>query len=358
MGHRGQVGGPVEQLGDSCAASDPVSCGKGVEQLVREQVGTDRGCDVHLALLPSPVSLQLVLQVLHEAAEAGPEQVLHEVTGQLEPLVGVVVLVVLLPLPEGQLQDGAGDAPEEDRLLHTVGLGVPEVRQQRPVEDALDLLGPVLLRLTGGEVPLEEQDGVLLGVVPVGGVGLLVERGLDVGVDDVGHRLVGDDGLEDLLIGLHPQRLHQGDERDGTGGDGHGDHDHAVLLLLNEGEGAVSVLLGEHLGDLDGGTVLLVVLDHDPVGGQVLERDQDPLGSADDEVSTGLPGVLLLLHELVEVLGVGECALEVPLDDLAVEVAAFGFDHHREVPDVDPFLALGHLLLDAVLVDLEPHIDR
>ena len=201
-------------------------------------------------------------------------------------------------------------------------LGVSEVGQQGPVEDALDLLRPVLLRLTGGEVPLEEQDGVLAGVVPVGGVGLLVEGRLDVGVDDVGHRLVGDDGLENLLVGLHPQGLHEGDERDGPGCDGDGDHDHAVLLLLHEGEGAVTVLLGEDLGDLHGRTVLLVVLDHHPVGGEVLKRDQDPLGSADDEVSSRLPGVLLLSDELLEVLLVGDGVLEVPLHDLPVEVAA------------------------------------
>ena len=358
VGHGGQVGCPVEQLGHSCASSDPVSCGQGVEELVCEQVGTDGRGDVHLALLPSPVPLQLVLQVLHEAAEAGPEQVLHEVSGQLEPLVGVVVLVVLLPLAQGQLQDGTRDASEEDGLLHAVRLGVSEVGQQGPVEDALDLLRPVLLRLTGGEVPLQEQDGILLCVVTVGCVGLLVERGLDVGVDDVRHGLVGDDGLEDLLVGLHPQGLHQGDERDGSGGDGHGDHDHAVLLLLYEREGAVPVLLGEHLGDLDGGAVLLVVLDHDPVGGQVLECDQDPLGSSDDEVSSGLPGVLLLLDELLDVLGVGEGALEVLLDDLPVEIASLGPDHHGEVSDVDPLVPLGHLLLDPVLVDLEPHVDR
>ena len=353
VGHCGQVGRPVEQLGHTGASADPVTGGERVEQLVGEEVGADGGGDVDVALLPSPVPLELVLEVLHEAAEAGPEEVLHEVAGQLEPLVGVVVLVVLLPLAERELEDGAGDTSEEDRLLHAVRLGVTEVGQQRAVEDGLDLLRPVLLRLAGGEVPLQEENGVLLGVVTVGCVGLLVERGLDVGVHDVGHRVVGDDRLEDLGVGLHSEGLHQGDEGDGTGCDGDGDHDHAVLLLLDECEGAVSVLLGEDLGNFDCRAVFLVVLDHDPVGCEVLERDQDPLGTSDDEVPSGLPGVLLLPDELRGVLGVGEGVLHVPLQDLPVEVAAVGLDHHGEVPDVDPFLALGDVLLDAVLVDLE-----
>ena len=359
VGHGGQIGRPVEKLGHSGAASDPVAGRERVEELVRQKVGTDGRVyvdDVGIPL-PSAVPLELVLEILHEAAEAGPEQILHEIAGQFEPLVGVVVLVVLLPHAEAELQDGAGDASEEDGLLHTVVHGVSEVGQQGPVEDPLDLLGPVLLGLTGGEVPLEEQDGILGGVESVGRVGLLVERRLDVGVDDVGHALVGDDGLVDLLVLLHPQGLHQGDEGDASGCHGDGHHDRAVLLLLDEGERTVSVLLGEHLGDLHGGAVLLVVLDHHPVGGEVLESDQDPLGPSDNEVSSGLAGILPLPDELVLVLVIGERTVLEPGHHLAVQIASRGLHHHRKVSDVDPALVLGHLDLRPVPVDIEPDED-
>ena len=200
--------------------------GEGVQELVGEQVGPDGRGDAIVVLLPAHVPLELVFQILHERGEAGPEEVLHEVPGELEPLVGIVVLVVLLPLPEGEFEDGLGDTSQIDRFLHAVLFGVSEVRKQGTVEDGLDLLDPVLLGLSGGEIPLEVQQRILGGVVSgqdlVGrrrrglghgqtGLGVDVEGAFDVGVDDVGHSVVGDYGLVDVGILLHTEGLHKGD---------------------------------------------------------------------------------------------------------------------------------------------------
>ncbi len=350
MGQRAHVGGAVQQLGDAGAPSHPIAGGERVQQAVGEQVGPDGGADAQV-LLPGEAPLQLVLEVLHEVGEGHPEQVLHEVAGQLEALVGVVVLVILLPHPDAELEDVAGDPAQEVGLLDAVLLGVAQVGQQRAVDDRLDLLLPVLLGLSGGELALQEGDGIFGGEYAVWRVQLLVVTLLDVGVHDVGHLRNAHDGVVDVLVVLHVQRLHQGHQGDLTGGGGDGDHEDAVLLLLHQGEGAVALPLREYLGHFELGAVALVELDHDPVGGEVLQGDEHPLGPADDEVSAGVGGVLRSFHELPAVLLIGQLTLL--LHVLPVEVAALGAEHDRKVSQVD----LLRLLLDAVLYDGEVQLD-
>ena len=160
-------------------------------------------------------------------------------------------------------------------------------------------LTPVFLCLAGSELALQVEDRVVGGEDAVWRVELLVLAFLDVSVNDVGHVVGGDDGVVDLLVVLHAQGLHQGHERDLSRGRGHGHHEHAVALLLHQGQGAVPFLLREYLRDLQLGAVALVELDHDPVGRQVLEGDQDALRAADDEVSAGVHRVLAGLQQLL-----------------------------------------------------------
>src|SRR3989441_537519 len=136
----------VEELADAGPAADPVAGRERMEQALREQVRPNRRGDLQLAA-PRVRSLQLILQVLHEIREGDPEQILHQVAGELETLVRIVVFVVLPAHAEGQLEDGAGDATEEDRLLDPVLAGVTEVREERPVQDRLDFLDPIFFRL-------------------------------------------------------------------------------------------------------------------------------------------------------------------------------------------------------------------
>ena len=284
-----------------------------------------------------------------------------------------MVLVVDAPHSERDLEDRTGHTAEVDGFLQTVRGGASQVGEQVVVEDVVDLLDPVLLGLTLRQRLLEVLVGVLGGVESIGLVGGSVHGPLDVGVDDWDHPLVGDDGVVDVRIRLHPQRLHEGDQEDAVPC---GRELYvqgvvlellvvlAVLLQLDDGLRAESVLLGEDLCGNGLGLGLLAVLDQHPVGSQVLERDQDPLGTADDEVSSGIPGVLLDLAEVVVVLLVADLLESQPvLDDVPVEAASPGFDHHGEVADLD---ALGEELgrvLDGVLgalrlVDGEVHVDR
>ena len=88
---------PVKQLADARAAADPVAGRERVDEALREKVRPDRARDPQV-LLPGERALELVLQVLQQDGERDPEQVLHQVAGELQPLVRVVVLVVLPPL--------------------------------------------------------------------------------------------------------------------------------------------------------------------------------------------------------------------------------------------------------------------
>src|SRR3990170_736061 len=347
----GHVRGPIEQLTDARPPADPVPRRQGVEEALREEVRPDRGRDFQFTP-PSVRPLELVLEVLDQVRERDPEEVLHEVPRELEALVRVVVLVVLAALPEGELEDRARDAAEEDRLLDPVFTGVAEVGEEGPVEDRLDLLRPVLLRLARRELLLQVVDRVVPREDAVRRVQLLVLHFLDVRVDDVRHRGVGHDRVVDLGVLLHPQCLHEDDQRDLAGCRRHGYDELTVLLLLHQSEGAVPLLLGEDLRDLDLPPVALVELHEDAVRREVLEGDERAFRAADDIVPARVARVLALLDELPAILVEGELALR--LQVLLVQKALLRLRHDREVPDVDAL----RLQFDAVLDDREVEVNR
>ena len=105
-------------------------------------------------------------------------------------------------------------------------------------------------------------------------------------------------------------------------------------------------------------SVLLVLLDRDPVGCEVLHGDEDALCSVDDEVPARVEWVLACLLEELPVrlrILVGGCRGEGPLIGVVrMQVASRGSDHDREVPDVDALL----LVRDGLVVphDLEVEV--
>ena len=101
------------------------------------------------------ISLHLVLHVVEQCLQARAEQLFHQVARQLEPFVGVVVLVVRLTATGRQLEHFARHAAEEERLLAAHFLTGREVRQQGVVDDVVDALAPVLFRLPGGKTALQ-----------------------------------------------------------------------------------------------------------------------------------------------------------------------------------------------------------
>src|SRR5208282_571603 len=358
----GHVAGPVEHLADAGAAADPVAGGQRVDEPLGEKVRADRARDSQV-LLPCERPFELVLEVLEQQGERDPEQVLHQVAGELQTLVRVVVLVVLAPDLEVELEYGSGHAREVERLLQSVRPRVAKVGEERAVEDAVDLALTVLLGLSRGELLLEKDQGVLGREDPLGRVELLRNAFLEVDVQEMLHRLderlvqgkeLAQRGLEDLLVVLHPERFHQDDERDLAAGGRDRDLEDPVLLLLDDGEGAVAAPLAEHLRALDRRAVPLVVLREDPVGGQVLEADDHAFRAADDEVTARVERVLTVLDELRAVLLVREPDLVVLGDLVAVEVARPALDHDRQVADVN---VLGGAL-DAVLDDRDLQEDR
>src|SRR3990170_8290808 len=173
VGERAHVRGSIEQLADARAPADPVSRREGVEEALAEQVRPNRAADLDLGA-PRVIPFELVLEVLDEVRERDAEQILHEVARELQAFVRVVVLVVLAALSELEFEDRASDAPEENRLLRAVLPRIAEVRQQAAVQDRLDLLDPVLLRLTRRELAFVLVQRVLFREDPVRRVPLLV----------------------------------------------------------------------------------------------------------------------------------------------------------------------------------------
>ncbi len=82
---------------------------------------------------------------------------------------------------------------------------------------------------------------------------------LDVGIDDVAHALLETMASKISLVGLHAQGLHQ-DATNGIWPEAAGTVTISMpsRLLLDKGEGPMTFLLGENLGDLELGAIALV----------------------------------------------------------------------------------------------------
>ena len=212
---------------------------------------------LHSLLLPAP--LQLVLHVLYEVCEGDAEYIFHEVSSKLQSLVGVVVLVVLRPQVQGEFQHRPCNSSEEDSLLEPRIRGVAEMGQEGAVDDRFHLLHPVVLCLARGKLLLQIVQCVLGGEYSAGGVLLAVLCILYISIYYICHLWLGDDGVVDVLIVIHAQRLHEHDKGDAAGG-GDLHFQHSVLFLLHQGKCAVSLPLGEYLGHLHGCSVSFVAL--------------------------------------------------------------------------------------------------
>ena len=304
------------------------------------------------------VALELVLEVASELSSGHAEEVLDQVAGEANALVGVVVLVVGCLVGQRHFKHLTDDAAHENGLLLAVGGGVAEVRQELTVKELVDALLTVLTLLAGGELLLEPFVS-FLGVHRV--VLFVVVDFVDVGHDVLEGLSGACDGGENLLVVVDAKGTHQQDHGDG-GRAGRADlhHEHAVTALL-DGEGlAHTVLLGEDFGDLGLLGVALVDLHGHAVWREVFHRDEHALGAVDDEVTTGVEGVLALGAEQAVpcvhvVMGRGGGQHAVTGNVVGVQVAALGAHHDRHVADLDRLLGVPR---NAVAVNGEVNGDR
>ena len=354
---RGKEGGAVQKLAHTAASTDPIPGGQRVHDLGGQHVGAEAGTDAEFALAVV-VALELVLEVASELSSGHAEKVLDQVASEANALVGVVVLVVGCLVGQRHFEHLTDDAAHEDGLLLAVGGGVAEVRQELTVEELVDALLTVLTLLAGGELLLKPLVG-FLGVHRV--VLFVVVDFVDVGHDVLEGLSGAGDGGENLLIVVDAKGTHQQDHGDG-GRAGRADlhHEHAVTTLF-DGEGlAHTVLLGEDLGDLGLLRIALVDLHGHAVGREVFHRNEHTLGAVDDEVTTGVEGVLALgAQQAVPcvhvVMGRGRGQHAVTGDVVGVQVAALGAHHDRHVADLDRLLGVPR---NAVAVNGEVNGDR
>ena len=208
-----KVGGSVEQLAHTGAAADPVTRSEGVHDFAGQHVGSKARGDFQLTLAVV-MALELVLEVAGELSGRNTEQVLNEVAGQANALVGVVVLVVGVSAFDGHFQDLANDSAHVNGLLFSVFGLVAKVREQFTVEELAHTSLTVFLLLTCSEFLLEPLVAFFHGF---NAVFLVVFDFVDVGNDVLERVRVAGNGLEDVLVVFNAKGSHQQHDGDGRG---------------------------------------------------------------------------------------------------------------------------------------------
>ena len=274
--------------------------------------------------------LQLVFYVPSEPVEGHPEEVLHQVPGELEPLVGVVILVVLTALGKRQLEAGLGHSGEEEGLGITVLLLHSYMGQKVAVQN---ICRPLLLVLLG--LPCCHPGADLLQGLIHGGYLRLLQV-LQHELDDLG--IVGY-AFHYIHIRFQPQGSQQGHEVDPSRDGGEGDLQNGPPAPLHNDQRAIALPLGEDLGHLYVLIVTLVVLHQDLVGSQVLQGHDHPLRAIDHEVAAGIGRILAVGYHLV--------------GREAVKIADLGVEHYGQCAYIRLHQVLfrltlhyGHLQLD------------
>ena len=102
MRERGDIRRTVQQLADTGATSDPVASRQRVHNLGCQDIGSETGVNLQFSLAVV-MPLELVLEIPRQLLQANPEQVLHQITGESDAFVGVVVLVVRIAVSDGHL---------------------------------------------------------------------------------------------------------------------------------------------------------------------------------------------------------------------------------------------------------------
>ena len=239
------------------------------------------------------MSLKLILEVTSELSSRNTEQVFNQVTCEADTLVGVVVLVVGVTAFNGHFENLADDAAEIDSFLFTVFNLVAKVGQQFTVKQLVDTCFTVFLLLASGEFLLQplvaffSSDHFVF---------FVVVDFVDVGNDELEGICVSSDSLENLLVVFNAECTHEHDNGN-CGGTSSADldHEHSVTALFNSKWLSHTVFLRENLSDFGLLSVALVDLNSDTVRSQVFHRDENTLGTVDNEIASGVKGVLAFL---------------------------------------------------------------
>ncbi len=208
-----------------------------------------------------------------------------------------MILVVGFLIVEGHLKDLTDDTAEEDSLLLSIFWLVTQVREKFTVKQLIDTSFTVFLLLTSSKFLLQ----------PLVGFRLAFDLKFFVVVDfvDVGNNkleclLWTRDGSEDFLVVFDSESSHKQDNRDWCRSSStHFDHEHTVSSLLNGQRLAHAVLLREDFCNLCSLCSSLVNLDCDTVRRQVFHRNENALGSVDDEVATRIERVFAFFAKKV-----------------------------------------------------------
>src|SRR3990172_86259 len=121
MRKRGNIVSAVKQLGYTCAATDPVSCGKRVYQSLCQHIRAHNSGNIQVSV-PHACPLKLVFNIARQPVERYPEKVLHQVACKLEPFICIMVFVVCFSFVQCKFKACLCHSSQELRLEHAVCL--------------------------------------------------------------------------------------------------------------------------------------------------------------------------------------------------------------------------------------------
>ena len=227
---RSEVGRAIKQLTDSTSATDPVSCGQSVHDLLSQDIGSKTCIDSKFSL-SVVMTFKLIFQITSELLHADSIEIFDEVPSEPDALVRIVVLVIRISVGNRHFENLADDSSEEDCFLLTIVLGGPKVRKEFLIEEILNSRFSVFLLLTRCELLLKPLHR-LLGTLDT--IFLIVLDIVDIR-DGVFHRLDwASNCSENLLVILHTECPHQQDDwyRGGPSA-GNLHHQHPIAALLD-----------------------------------------------------------------------------------------------------------------------------
>ncbi|VVB67369.1 Uncharacterised protein [uncultured archaeon] len=244
------VVGSIQKLRDARAPTNPVARGQGMNHPLSQDIRPHRGHHIQLPV-PHAGPLQLIFYISGETVEGHAEEILHQIPGELQPLIGIVVLVVLAPACQRQLKAGLRHAGEKQGFSIAILFRHADMGKQISVQDIGRPLLLVLLGLARGHARAYLLQSLL------GGRDLGLLQVLQHELDDL--RVVGY-GFNNIHICFHAQRSKQCHEVQTPGDGGKRDLQDRPPATLHDDQRSVTLPLAEYLGHLDVLIVALVVL--------------------------------------------------------------------------------------------------
>ena len=251
-----------------------------------------------------------------------------------------MVLVVWFLVVQSHLKDLADNTAEEDSLLLSVFRLVTQVREEFTVEKLVNTCFSVFLLLSSCEFLLQPLIGFRLAL---DFELFVVVDFVDVGNDELECLLWTGDSGKHFLVVFDTEGTHEENNRNrGGSSSANLDHEHTISALFDGERLTHTVLLREDLCNFCSLCGSLVNFNRYTVWCKVFHRDENTLGSVDNEVATWVERVFALVPQKVGkkrsvFRRLGRLKGTSVSDVAWVEVAPSRANHDWDCSDLDTF---------------------